>query len=236
MVLLSAVISTFLFLWLLFAEPFIGVHDYHVLAKLLPEIPHVRASLYLTWLRNKFVYLGLVAVAVLPVASLGDLGLRLPRRGSGGLLLGVLLAVAVVAGVSVLTAIGQARFRFHATKGLERRRRLVPSTHIERFDWVLLSVVSGIVQEILYRGFGLLYLQRFIGTGVGTAALVTSVAFGLAHAYQGWRGVLAMTFLGLGLAFLFLATGSLLPAIAMHVLVDLRVLLIFRRRENVILT
>ena len=54
------------------------------------------------------------------------------------------------------------------------------------------------------------------------AVLASSVLFGLAHLYQGWLGMLLTALLGLGMAWLFLPTGSLLLPIVLHVLIDLR--------------
>jgi len=54
--------------------------------------------------------------------------------------------------------------------------------------------------------------------------VVTAAAFGFAHLYQGTRGVLLTGLVGAYLAWLTLSTGSLLPAIVIHALIDLRVL------------
>ena len=51
-----------------------------------------------------------------------------------------------------------------------------------------------------------------------------AIAFGLAHLYQGVRGVLLTGVLGAYLAWLTISSGSLLPAMAIHALIDLRVL------------
>lgn len=60
-----------------------------------------------------------------------------------------------------------------------------------------------------------------------TAVLVVAaVTFGLAHWYQGPSGMAATALAGALLTGLYLGTGSLLLPMAVHVLVDLRALLL----------
>jgi membrane protease YdiL (CAAX protease family) len=56
---------------------------------------------------------------------------------------------------------------------------------------------------------------------------ISSVAFALAHVYQGWRGVLFTSLLGALFAVVAAASG-LLAAIVLHALLDLRLLLVPR--------
>jgi len=58
--------------------------------------------------------------------------------------------------------------------------------------------------------------------GMPMAILATAIAFGVAHAYQGPLGVLATGTVGLILGFIVWSTGSLVPAIVIHSLIDLR--------------
>ena len=53
------------------------------------------------------------------------------------------------------------------------------------------------------------------------ALFVAGLLFGLAHAYQGPRGVLQTGVVGLGLAVLYVFTGSLWVPMALHAFVDL---------------
>ena len=52
--------------------------------------------------------------------------------------------------------------------------------------------------------------------------MASSVAFGLGHVYQGFKGVLMTTIAGLGLGLLFLLSGSLVPSMVLHALLDLQ--------------
>jgi membrane protease YdiL (CAAX protease family) len=56
--------------------------------------------------------------------------------------------------------------------------------------------------------------------------LVAAAGFGLAHAYQGVAGVLTTGVLGGVLAAVYLQTGSLLLPVVLHVVIDLRFLLV----------
>lgn len=54
--------------------------------------------------------------------------------------------------------------------------------------------------------------------------VVTSAAFGLAHLYQGLRGVVLTGVVGAVLGSLLISSGSIVPPIVVHALVDLRIL------------
>jgi membrane protease YdiL (CAAX protease family) len=91
--------------------------------------------------------------------------------------------------------------------------------------FAMLAVTAGICEEVVFRGFGFAYV-RFLWPGVtdGWLIVITSVVFGLAHLYQGPRGVLLTGLAGAVFASMTVETGSLLPAIAVHAMVDLRIL------------
>jgi membrane protease YdiL (CAAX protease family) len=102
---------------------------------------------------------------------------------------------------------------------------LLPRTRGERLTFAMLAVTAGICEEVVFRGFGFAYV-RFLWPGVtdGWLIVITSVVFGLAHLYQGPRGVLLTGLAGAVFASMTVETGSLLPAIAVHAMVDLRIL------------
>jgi membrane protease YdiL (CAAX protease family) len=134
------------------------------------------------------------------------------------------LAVAVVAITAVYRFGGQAAHRALAVQ-LRPVAALLPRTPTERRWFALLAVTAGICEELLYRGFGLAAL-RWAAPDIRTPALViiTGAAFGLAHLYQGRLGVALTGALGAYLAWITIATGSLVPVILLHALLDLRIL------------
>jgi membrane protease YdiL (CAAX protease family) len=97
-------------------------------------------------------------------------------------------------------------------------RELLPRTSRERWIFGGLSLAAGLGEEMAYRGYALTVLAGVVGTGV--AAVVTSLVFGVLHAYQGGLGMLRACALGGILAWGFLAAGSLWPAMVAHALLD----------------
>lgn len=103
-------------------------------------------------------------------------------------------------------------------------RELMPTTPAERWYFAAVAASAGICEEILYRGFGISYL-RWLAPGIDRTAIIVIIgaAFGFAHLYQGPRNVVLTGIIGGVFASITLSTGSLVPAIVVHALVDLRV-------------
>jgi membrane protease YdiL (CAAX protease family) len=80
------------------------------------------------------------------------------------------------------------------------------------------SIVAGIVEEIVYRGFVLWYLAQFMPLWFAVA--VSSVAFGLGHSYQGPSGALRTGLIGLAFGIYYVTTGSIWLPIIAHILLD----------------
>jgi len=97
-------------------------------------------------------------------------------------------------------------------------RALIPRTRRDKWAFAGLSVCAGFGEEVAYRGYVLAMLVPLVGTLGGVA--VSSVVFGVLHAYQGLRGVLRTTVLGAVMATGFLATGSLWPVVLAHLAFD----------------
>lgn len=98
-------------------------------------------------------------------------------------------------------------------------RELLPRTGRERLAFAGLSLMAGLGEEIVYRGFALNVLGGLVGVVV--AGVVTSVAFGILHAYQGRLGVVRTAVLGGVLAWAFVACGSVWPLVIAHATLDL---------------
>ena len=96
---------------------------------------------------------------------------------------------------------------------------LMPTTKKEAryFIWGV-SITAGICEELLFRG----YLMHFLGQYLPTygVVLVSSLAFGLPHIYQGPIHVLRTALLGLVMALIYLATDSIFIPIVLHALLD----------------
>jgi membrane protease YdiL (CAAX protease family) len=97
---------------------------------------------------------------------------------------------------------------------------LIPRTREEKF-WsvLLLAPTAALCEEFLYRGFLLAQLTQWLRSG-GWAWAASSLAFGLAHVYQGWNGMVRASLLGALLAYPVIHFGSLYPSMLAHGLID----------------
>ena len=60
---------------------------------------------------------------------------------------------------------------------------LLPRTAIEIGAWLLVCLGAGFFEETIFRG----YLQKQLTAATGSAAVGQAIAFGIGHAYQGWK-------------------------------------------------
>jgi len=97
---------------------------------------------------------------------------------------------------------------------------LIPKTRQEKV-WSLLLLVptAALCEEFLYRGLLLAQISQWLRSGAWAWA-ISSLAFGLAHVYQGWGGMVRASLLGLLLAYPVLHFGSLYPPMIAHGLID----------------
>lgn len=83
----------------------------------------------------------------------------------------------------------------------------------------LLSFVAGVTEEIVYRGYMIWYFALYIP--VPAAVLAAAAAFTLAHAYEGPKAMGKIALVAIALSAVYIATGSLLIPIIVHILIDL---------------
>ncbi len=89
--------------------------------------------------------------------------------------------------------------------------------------YLVMCVSAGICEEIIYRGFLITYfLQVFRGTGNPElwALSIPAILFAGGHYYQGARAVLKIFVLSVLFGLIFLRSGSLLPVMILHFLID----------------
>lgn len=175
----------------------------------LERLPAYWSSIVTLWLLGTASWFvgtrdgGGVAVGLVPL-SWGTM-----MSWTVGLTLGGLLIILVFRQLSVWTGKLDSRLL----------RQLLPRTHEERAAFGVLSVAAGLGEEISYRGYAITTLIPLVGAP--GAALLTSLVFGLLHGYQGALGMLRTGAMGGMLAWGFLASGSLWPAIVAHTAIDL---------------
>ena len=145
---------------------------------------------------------------VILARPLGALGFEAPAGAGflwGLLLLAITTVYLVYAWRQATRATTEQRKK--AEKSFGKLRYFMPYDRrtYTRFFW--LSITAGVVEEILYRGFVFWYLGAFMP--VWAVVLVSSLAFGLGHSYQGIGGIIRVTLIGLAFGGFYLLTGSI---------------------------
>lgn len=139
-------------------------------------------------------------------------------------------AAIVILGYLTLSAL---RLRRRAPEFRARMRDragalLLPESSEEVRWFVLVSLGSGLSEELAYRGFLFYYLGKYVpGAGALELLVLTSILFGVAHLYQGWRGIVATAIAGVIMGGLYLLSGSLLLPMLTHACGNMRAAIIF---------
>jgi len=151
--------------------------------------------------------------------SLQQLGLVFQRRG-------LLVAVAVLGG-AILSALHWVNLRRMGRTSSKAREliqqmaeRILPRSKPEVATFLVLALTAGVCEEFLYRGFAMAALSR-AGLPTWTVILTSAILFGLAHLYQGRGGLVGTLLLGAIFGGLRAATGSLLPPMVWHAMIDI---------------
>jgi len=101
-------------------------------------------------------------------------------------------------------------------------RLLVPEGVVGKIVWVLVSFTAGFCEEIGFRGYVMSRL-RILGRFRGWLwpSVISAIAFGSCHVYQGVAGFILIAIYGLMFSALYIRTGRLWPCIIAHSLWDL---------------
>ena len=150
------------------------------------------------------------------VALIAMLGERLELRFGRVDPLAIGIAVAIVA---VLVLLMRPRWKVGVARHEPRLALISPRTRTERRWWIAVSIAAGISEELVWRGVVATLLWSLTGEWI-LAAVVTSVAFGISHAMQGWKGAAIITIIALVMQAYVYWTGGLLLAMAMHAAYD----------------
>jgi membrane protease YdiL (CAAX protease family) len=173
--------------------------------------------------------------------NIGEIGLRLPAFSPDGInrvfAVIVLIIAAALLALMLYQIIGclcstkyksaadaQIREQIEAERAAGKcfLSLIIPATVREKRAFAFLSLTAGICEELTIRGllFCLLY-SLFPALSAYIILVITSVFFGALHAYQGVSGAVKTSLLGIALGALYLATGSLIPGILLHFIMDL---------------
>lgn len=96
--------------------------------------------------------------------------------------------------------------------------QIMPRRRQDVWGFQLLAVTAGITEEIVFRGFLIGVFALFMP--VWPAAGLALALFVVAHVYQGWKGLLRILPISIVLTVIFVLSGSLWPAILLHIAVD----------------
>jgi membrane protease YdiL (CAAX protease family) len=177
-----------------------------------------RPDLYLSAIISQWVLAALGALVVFTVGpGFRAMGLR-AIPGAALARWTLLLTVVSLAALGVVLLLE--RHGWWPAEESELVRLLLPETRREKLLAVLmLAPTAALCEEFLYRGYLLAQFSRWIGP-VPWAWIGSSVAFGLAHAYQGLNGMVRAALLGGLLAYPVIYLGSLYPAMVAHFVID----------------
>jgi membrane protease YdiL (CAAX protease family) len=219
----AAILSVLLAVWMVVVQPVVGRRRYRRLIERLGRDPTARLHHYRRGIAFEWAGAALVGLlALLAHSRLRSLWPPGDNTGVVGQIPGLVVAIAVITAVY---RFGGEPLRRALAVQLRPVAALLPRTPTERRWFALLALTAGICEELLYRGFGLVAL-RWAAPDIGKPALiaVTGVAFGLAHLYQGRMGVTLTGLLGAYFAWMAISAGSLLPVMLLHALLDVRIL------------
>jgi len=98
---------------------------------------------------------------------------------------------------------------------------VLPRNLEQAIIWVPLSFTAGFCEEVMFRGYLMTRLRLLFKTKSWIPSiLISSMAFGLCHTYQGLSGFIVITVYGAMFALLYIRTGSIWPGIIAHALQD----------------
>ena len=125
--------------------------------------------------------------------------------------IGLLFLIASIALTSIAGAHGAAHDR--------TTQFLLPQGRLEMALWVVLSITAGICEEAVYRGYlqkQLMALTKSVPLGI----VLSGLAFGAAHSYQGWSKALMIAVMGVMAGILAYWRRSVRPGMIAHALQD----------------
>ena len=212
-----------IFILLLFVvQPIYGAWSYQRYVKRIAAgEPSNRVRLYQQTLVLEWVAFAVVAGAwVLLSRPLADLGFV---ASSATQIWGGVLAVALLS--AYLAYAWQTARKMSpdekttVAKSVGKLVHFLPQNDRDYKHFIGVSITAGIVEEFLYRGFAFWYLAQFMP--MWGVVLVSSIAFGLGHTYQGTSGVAKVTLVGIAFGIFYVLTGSIwLPMLA-HAILDI---------------
>ncbi|WCN39623.1 CPBP family intramembrane glutamic endopeptidase [Aneurinibacillus uraniidurans] len=152
------------------------------------------------------------------------------------IVLGLILLYGIVFVVNTLLFVWKPHYFEKIQKEIEEEgytTYLLPTSTKEKCVWVFVSITAGVCEELLYRSFLMYYLPSLLDTqSVWISLILSSLIFGLAHTYQGVKGAMKATTLGMYFCLLYLVTDSIIPGMILHTLIDLAGVFMMKSRKE----
>ncbi|MEI5099874.1 CPBP family glutamic-type intramembrane protease [Streptomyces sp. PmtG] len=208
--------------YLLLGEPWLGRRMYATLARRRRDGEPGALVRYFTLSIAAWWGLAALAAAALllsPGAAAADFGVALPDDAP--------YTVPVVLLFGAAAAASSRHFHELARQGKHIPGRaaieaMLPRGRRERRFAVAAAVTDGVCAEFVYRGLLTAFGVGALGLPLYAAAALSLAVYALAGWYQGGTGVIVFALFGALLTGLYLATGSLLLPIAVHVMLSVR--------------
>jgi membrane protease YdiL (CAAX protease family) len=107
-----------------------------------------------------------------------------------------------------------------APEDVRRLLLFFPRSSGDRVLWILLSISAGVCEEMVYRGY--LFRQFLAATKLPSVSLVgQALLYSSAHAALPWQVVVVVALLGLLFGVLSYTQKSLIPAMLLHIAMDI---------------
>ena len=124
------------------------------------------------------------------------------------------IACVLLLWAAVVTLLAFAHFVLHFS-GADAAKAMLPTTLRETCVFVVLAVLAGFCEEIIFRGY---FMRQFTAwtKSVIAGVVLQAILFGLGHGYQGWKGMVVISVYGSIFGILAVLRKSLRPGIIQH--------------------
>ncbi len=201
--------------------PLTGIWDFRRLLQCVEEGRADARTKFYTWtlVMEWSLVLAFSGYWLVAGRGLAHLGLVPMVSGWQWLAIGLGVAATFLMIGQMVTTIGNLDKLKDARDEIGNLIEIAPHSSSEDRLFAAVAVTAGVCEEILYRGVLLAALTPLIGTWPAVA--LSSVIFGLGHAYQGLAGIGKTALIGLVMALLTVFSGTLFVAMLLHVVIDL---------------
>lgn len=182
--------------------------------------PHRRIRAYVVTIVQLVACAGLVQWSIRPTAYWSS-------SPNGWLLLAVpiTLAILYVTFQPAYKILQRPELLEKTDKSFQPLAYMLPQSSVERAWFVPLCFAAGVCEELIFRQFVVDYFASGVfQLPLWIAILCSCLLFGLNHSYQGLKGVVSTSIIAGLMCVVVLGFGSLLPAMVLHTVFDLRVL------------